>query len=450
MKLSEYRAYLLWLLAAVLAFNYMDRLALALALQNIKVELGASDTELGLLSGIAFALFYSVLGVPIGRWADRGSRVRIITTTTALWSIMVMLSASARSFVQLLLIRVGVAVGEAGCMPPAYSLIADHFERAERPQAVAIYLLGGSLSAVIAYFCAGWLNQTYGWRTMFIVVGFPGIALAALAGLTLREPRSERRAGEAETLVFTEHRIEQAVRGNSPATSPVSLRHTMQYLWSNRTFRHLLVCLCLNYFFGYGIFQWQPAFFVRSYGLHSGELGTWFALSYGVGGLLGTYCGGQWASSYAAHNEHLQLVVVAFVFSSFGFISAFVYLTPNHLVAFGLIALACFGGNIGSGPILATLQSVVPHPMRATSVAIVFLFANLVGMGLGPLAVGALSDALRPSIGAESLRYALLVMCPGYFWGGWHVWRASRTVRSDLQAQDDTFRWEDTVHRGLA
>ena len=162
MRATVYRNYLLTVLLVILAFNYVDRVALGLLLQDIKVDLDLSDTQLGFLSGIAFALFYSVMGIPIARWADRGNRVMIITVTTALWSVAVALCGLAGSFLQLLLIRIGVAVGEAGCIPPAHSLIADYFTRAERPRAVARYMLGGPLSFVIGYFLAGWLNQLCG------------------------------------------------------------------------------------------------------------------------------------------------------------------------------------------------------------------------------------------------------------------------------------------------
>src|SRR5687768_16882052 len=186
-----YKVYLLVLLLVICAFNYIDRLALGLVLQDIKVDLSLTDTQLGLLSGIAFALFYSIMGIPIARWADRGNRVAIITFTTALWSAAVALCGVASNFVQLLLIRIGVAVGEAGCTPPAHSLIADYFTRAERPRAVAIYMLGGQLS-VVGYLWAGWLNELYGWRVTFMLLGLPGLGLAALAWLTLREPRLGR------------------------------------------------------------------------------------------------------------------------------------------------------------------------------------------------------------------------------------------------------------------
>lgn len=418
--------HLLTVLMVILAFNCVDRMSLGLLLQNIKVDLTLSDTQLGLLSGIAFALFYSAMGIPIARWADRGNRVLIITITTAVWSAAVALCGAAGSFLQLLLIRVGVAVGEAGCIPPAHSLIADYFSRAERPRAVAIYMLGGPLSAVLGFFLAGWLNEFYGWRMTFVLLGVPGLVLAALAWFTLTEPRRAKSKAAAGT------RSESSAPVAVPAQP--SLMEVFVTLRGNRTFLHLLVCNSVVFFFSYGIGQWQPAFFIRSYGLQTGELGTWFAITWGGGGLLGTYLGGEWASRCAANNERLQLRVMAAVFCSFGLVSACVYLAPNAYVAFGLMGLGAIGVTAANGPLFATIQTLVPERMRALSIAILYLFANLIGMGLGPLAAGALSDALRPLLGEESLRYSLLALSPGYLWSGWHLWRASRTVTLDLDA----------------
>ena len=430
MKEAAYKSYLLAVLLTILAFNYVDRFALGLVLQEIKLDLHLSDTQLGLLSGIAFALFYSVMGIPIARWADRGNRVAIIAVTTGLWSAAVALCGMAANFLQLLLIRIGVAVGEAGCIPPAHSLIADHFTRAERPRALARYMLGAPLSLLIGYFLAGWLNEFYGWRITFVLLGLPGLALSALARFTLKEPRrGESLSNAARGLGATAlSGVEVAVL--SPAQP--SLKRVVVTLVSNTTFRHLLLCFSVVLFFGYGILQWQPAFFIRSYGLRTGELGTWFAVIYGIGGILGTYLGGELASRHAGQNERLQLKVMAVVYASFALISTFVYLSRNRYLAFGLMGLAAVVGGTTTGPLFATIQTLVPQQMRAMSIAMVYLFANLIGMGLGPLAAGALSDALRPWAGEESLRYALLTLCPGYLWGGWHLWRASKTVTSDL------------------
>jgi MFS family permease len=421
MREKAYKNYLLTLLLLILAFNYVDRLTLGLLLQEIKFDLDLSDTQLGLLSGIAFALFYSLMGVPIARWADRGNRVTIISVTTGLWCVAVAACGAATSFLQLLLIRTGVAVGEAGCIPPAHSLIADHFSRAERPRAVARYMMGAPLSAIIGYFMAGWLNELYGWRATFVILGLPGIGLAALAWLTLREPRKLAAPSVPASQAPT----------RSPM--PAGMREVCVALWANRTYRHLLFCFSAVSFFSYGIVKWQPAFFIRSHGLQTGELGTWLAVIYGLGGIVGMYCGGEWASRRAAQDERLQLRALSVAYVIFGFVSVLAYLAPNRYLAFAWMTVAAIGGATTSGPLFATIQALVPQRMRATSIAILYLFANLIGMGLGPLAVGFLSDVLQPRFGAESLRYALLMFCPGYLWGAFHAWRGSQTVTADLQ-----------------
>jgi MFS family permease len=356
------------------------------------------------------------MGIPIARWADRGNRVTIISLTAALWSVAVALCGMAGSFVQLLLIRIAVGVGEAGCKPPALSLISDHFSRAERPRAVARYELGWPLALTVGYFVAGWTNQLFGWRATFVALGLPGLALAALAGLTLKEPR------RATADVVPDHDLSPASSTHQP-----SLKDVFATLWASASYRHLVLGMALTSFFTCGMLQWQPAFFMRSHGLGSGELGIWLAAVYGVAALPGTYLGGELASRYAPSNERLQLIAVAI-----GVLTAGVYLAPHYQVGFGLYALAVFGGGMGSGPIFAATQTLVPPRMRAMSVALVLFFSNLIGLGLGPLAVGALSDALRPLLGEESLRYALVAFCPGYLWAAWHLWRASRTVARDV------------------
>ena len=421
-KGGAYKNYLLGLLLLILTSNYVDRVALGLLLQDIKVDLRLSDTQLGLLTGIAFAMFYAVMGIPIARWADRGNRVTIISLTAALWSVMVGISGVTTSFAQLLLVRIGVAVGEAGCIPPAQSLISDYFSRAQRPRALAIYMLGAPLSYGIGYFLAGRFNEVFGWRVTFMLLGIPGLALAALAWFTLNEPRSGKPV---------------ALPSDASAFSPVapSLKVVFVTLGGNSTFRHLLVCFAAASFFGYGAWQWKPAFFIRSYGLGTVEVGTWFAIIYGVFGILGMYLGGELASRRAGNNERLQLEAIAVAYSAFAAISACMYLSPNAPLAFGLMALGSLGYYVTIGPLFATVQTLVQPRMRAIALATLYLVGNLVGLGLGPLTVGVLSDYLRPSVGEESLRYALLALSPGYLWAAWHSWRASKTIAVDLGAR---------------
>lgn len=418
------RGYLLLILTLLLAFNYIDRFAMGILLEDIKADLGLSDTQLGILTGIAFALFYSVMGLPIARWADRGDRVRILTLTASLWSAAVALCGAATGFVQLLLARIGVAVGEAGCYGPALSLISDHYGRSERPRAVARFMLGIPIAMMVGYFAAGWINELYGWRTAFVAIGLPGLVLAAIAWRTLRDPRSLPAESRPSTA---------ALQRQVPATA----RSVLVALFSNGAYRHLLACFSIWGFFGYGVQQWQPAFFMRSYSIESGLLGTWLVLAVGVSGLLGTWFGADLVSRLAGADESRQLKIVAVLYATGAVSGSAIYLVPtleSAMLALTVTSLLLAAGN---GPLFAASQTLVAPHMRATSIAVMYFFCNLIGLGLGPLGVGALSDALNSKLGEESLRYALLVFSPGYFWCAWHLWRAAQEA-SDRDTLDYT------------
>jgi sugar phosphate permease len=430
---ASYKNYLLAVLLTIYAFNFVDRFALGLVLNDIKSDLHLSDSELGVLGGIAFALCYSVMGIPIALWADRGNRVKIIAVTAALWSVMVAVSGWAKSFLQLLLVRTVVGIGEAGCVPPAHSLIADYFSRAERPRASGWYQQGINVGGIVAFFVAGWLNQFYGWRMMFLLISVPGFILAPLAWFTIREPRSTNSsAAVAQDVHPSPSHKDGAASSAGPAPSMAAVIIT---LWRNRSFRYVLYGFSLWYFFGYGVTNWQPTYFIRSFGMTSGEVGTWFAIVFGVSGLLGTHWGGVWASRYAAGDERLQLRAMAVINVAFnGILWSGIYLTHDYRIALALTALGACGGALIFGPLFATIQTLVPAGMRAMSIALVLLCANLIGMGFGPVAVGVLSDALHPLLGEESLRYALLALCPGYVIISWHFWHASKTVMQDIES----------------
>lgn len=431
MNPKPYRNYLLTVLTVLLVFNCIDRVAMGLVLDDIKADLQLSDTQLGLLTGIAFALFYSLMGVPIARWADRGNRIVIVSLTAAMWSVAVALCGTAGTFVQLLLIRITVAVGEAGCVPPAYSLIADYFSRAERPRAAAIYGLGPPLSTVVGYFAAGWLNDLYGWRVTFVVMGLPGLALAALAWFTLKEPR--RHAHDSHIAPDHAAATELSNADSSNADQP-RVVDVCRLLWANKTLRHLLLCFATISFFSYGIFVWLPAFLSRTHGLSSAQIGTWLALTYGLGGTLGAFLGGDLSSRFAARNEPLQLRVMAIAIAVSGILSVTAYLSSDLSVAFTLIGLSAMALTTVNGPLFAAIQTLVPANVRAVAFALAYLFANLVGMGLGPLGAGVLSDVLRASFGEDSLRLALISLSPGYLVCAWLAWMASKTVATDLVA----------------
>ena len=411
-KLS-YKHYILSLLTTVATFNYIDRYLLSLVLEPIKQEFQLSDSQLGFLTGFGFALFYGVAGIPIARWADRGNRNIIVSVTTGLWSAMLVLCGLVGNFTQLLLVRVGVAIGEAGCLPPGQSLIADYYSRTERTRAMAIYWLCGPLSVIIGFMIGGWLVEFFGWRMTFIVMGVPGILLAILVKFTLREPRANLKT--------------------SRVAQPPSFKTVLNALWQRRAFRNITIAFCVSYFFGMGIIQWLPTFFIRSHGMEISEVGTWLAFVWGLCGLFGTFLGGELASRYAAHREALQMRAVAIVFVLGGVLYIFIYLTHNQYTAMALLALAGFSATLTSGVVFSAISSLSDDRMRSVALALVFLMANLIGFGLGPIAAGVLSDLLEPVVGQESLRYTLVLLSPGYLWVAYFYWKASQTIEADIR-----------------
>jgi MFS transporter, Spinster family, sphingosine-1-phosphate transporter len=416
---QTYKNYALALLMLILALGYVDRMVFGVALQSIKMDLQLTDTQLGLVNGLAFALFFSVMGIPIARWADRGDRVAIIALSTGIWGIAVATCSMASGFAHLLLIRIGVAIGDTGAGPPANSLIPDYCSRAERPRAVARYMLGVPIGVVIGYLAGGWLSEMYGWRTTFVVIGVPGLVLAVLAAFTLTEPR----------------RVEGNIRARTPTNSQHALdssfKDVLSTLMASRAFRHLLLYFCIWYFSGWAFGQWKAAFFMRSHQLGAAEVGTWLAFIHGGAGLLGTWLGGEWATRYAPQKERKQILAAA-GFALFQLVSMGALLAPTHYWAFGWLAIGMLGGAMANGPVFATIQTLVPAHMRATALALISVLPGIVGMGLGPFAAGALSDALQPWAGTESLRFALLAFSPGYLWAAWHLYRASHFVEREI------------------
>jgi MFS family permease len=205
-------------------------------------------------------------------------------------------------------------------------------------------------------------------------------------------------------------------------------------LWNNVTFRHLWLTFSVMSFFSHGVVQWQPSYFIRTFGMHTDELGLWLTLIYGVGGTVGTFIGGALSSRYAAGNEALQLRATGWLYAGYGVLMVAVFLCSDPYVAIGLNTIGTIGASLASGPLFGTIQSVVPARMRATSITLIYLLGNLVGMGLGPLATGALSDFFSPWAGDKSLRYALLTLCPIALWGSWYLLVAARTVARDVGA----------------
>jgi predicted MFS family arabinose efflux permease len=404
------------LLVLVFTSSHVDRQILAILLQPIKLEMQLSDTQLGFLSGVAFAIFYATLGIPMAMWADRGNRRNLIALALATWSGMTALCGLATNFWQLAAARIGVGVGEAGSSPPSHSMIADMYPPSERATAMGTFSLGINLGLMAGFLAGGWISQWYGWRVAFYAVGLPGLFLALLVRLTLREPPR----GYAEGL--------QA----APHAAP-SLGTVVRFMASTPTLRHLAAGATLASFVGYGVVLWLPAFLMRSHGLQSGQIGTALAFLFGIMGGVSTYLGGRLADRLGKRDIRWNVWVVAGAFLvSLPFVVA-AYLARDIQTASWCSLVPALLGGVYLGPSFALNQSLVTVGMRSVASAILLFIVNIIGLGLGPQTVGILSDFFQPQYGAESLRYALLCLSMVNLWTALHYFLAARTLGADLR-----------------
>jgi predicted MFS family arabinose efflux permease len=381
--------YVVFLLTVVNVVNYMDRMALAVLAPAIKRDLGLSDSQLGLLVGLAFSLFYAVCGVPIARLADRGVRRNIIALALAVWSAMTALSGAAQNFWHLFLARLGVGAGEAGCLPPAWSILCDYVPLKRRPTIFAIHGFGLYAGIMVGMVLAGWLGQTIGWRWAFVVIGLPGVALALVVWLTLSEPERG------------------ALDGGAGAEAP-PLGRTLMVLWQCRTYRALIAMYVLNGFVQYGLHQWWPSFYARVYDLSLASVGAYLGMAVGAGSGIGILLGGFIASKVVEHDIRRPLLIGA-VATALAMPAALGSLfAPSQAVSMACVWLTSILWGVSNGPVAAALNSVVAPRMRATASSLTVVFAAVLGFGFGPFCVGLLSDLLAPSFGTQSLRYALL------------------------------------------
>jgi predicted MFS family arabinose efflux permease len=413
-----YARYALALLLVVYVFNFVDRTILTILLEDIKTELELSDTYLGFLSGIAFALFYTVAGIPIARWADRGSRRTIIALACLVWSGMTAVTGLARNFGELALARVGVGVGEAGCSPPAHSLISDYFPPERRATALSIYALGIPIGAAFGNLVGGWLGAEIGWRRTFFVVGLAGVAVALLVRLTLREP--VRGASEGATAV---------------PQSTDSIADVVRFMLGQRSFVHMSIGAALHALYGYGAGAFIPSFMRRVHDFPLVELGVWLFVIGITTGALGTYMGGATSDWLSSRDRRWYMWVPALA-TAVGIPFAFLfYLWPDGRTALLLSVPGSIVAGMWLGPTFAMTQTLVRVRMRAMASAVLLFIINLIGMGLGPQIVGVVSDLLQPSLGDESIRYAILgVVATCASWSTLHYLLAARTLRQDLLA----------------
>ncbi len=416
----RYRWFVLVMLTLVAILNFVDRQLMSILLEPIKAEFDLSDTQLGFLTGFAFAIFYSIMGIPLAKLADQGDRRKLIAVVIALWSVMTAACGMAVGFVSLLIARVGVGIGEAGSAPAVQSMIADYFEPRRRATIIALQSTGVYVGILLGFLLGGWINEFSGWRAAFMALGLPGVLFALIFAFTVREPPRGR----------LDHLVDS---GLAPP-----LRETLRYLWSRRSYRHLPLAVSLYAFVAYGSMAWAPSFFIRTHGMTTAEIGTWLALSAGFAGGLGCYLGGAF-SDYIVNKTgdprwHAWIPAIL-IFISIPLYFA-IYLSPTALPALLLTTLAWFLGNTWLGPVQATLQGLAGLRMRGMAVAIMLFVNNLIGLGLGPQVVGILSDRLRPAFGVDSLRYALIVaLVTASALSASHFVLASRTLRADLHAR---------------
>ncbi len=417
LRSPRYRAFVLGMLVLVYVFNFLDRQIVTILAEPIKNDLGLNDTQIGLMTGLAFAIFYTVLGIPIARLADRANRVNIIAIALVVWSGMTALCGMAQNFTQILLARIGVGVGEAGCSPPAHSLIADYFPPEKRASALSIYALGIPIGSILGLLAGGWIAELYGWRMAFFLVGLPGIALAIVVKMTVLEPLRG---------------MSDPSRSGAAAEQP-ALGETLRTILSNRTIVHIAMGGALTSFVGYGLGQWLPAYFMRWHGMGIGETATYFGLVLGVASAIGTLLGGTLADRLAKRSTRMYAwLPAAGVLGAFPFYVA-AMLSGNPYVAIAILVVPSLLNSLWLGPAFGTIQNLAPTRMRALASAILLFILNIIGLGLGPFLVGVMSDLLAPRLGEESLRYAILIATVAYFWAGAHFLLASRTISGDLE-----------------
>ncbi len=413
-----YKWYALGVLTIVYTSSHVDRQIMSIVLQPIKLELGASDTQMGFLVGLTFAIFYATLGMPIAMLADRANRRNIIVAATTIWSVMTAACGYAGSFLQLALARVGVGVGEAGSSPPSHSMISDLFPVKTRGTAMGIFALGVNLGLLIAYLAGGWLVDHVGWRTTFVWVGLPGLGIATVLLLTTVEP--QRGASDAKA---------SAADREAPSFFAV-----WRHMWRVGSIRHATIGATLAGFVGYGFVLWMPTFLIRSHGLSSTDTGLALALLTGVVGGLGTFSAGRLADTLANRDERWRAWVVAAGKAGYVPFLAAVFMVDDLRVALALYVVPAFFGGFYLAPTFALIQSLVSVRMRALASSIMLFILNIVGLGFGPQLVGVLSDYFAPAYGQESLRMALLVLTFVNLWCAAHYYLAGRSLREDQAA----------------
>ena len=399
------------LLLLVLAYtlSIADRMILSILFPDIKAEFGLSDIQLGLLGGLSFALFYATMGLPIARLSDQFSRKLIIIVSIIVFSIMTAFGGMATGFISLLLFRIGVGIGEAGVNPASHSIIADFFPPHRRAFAMATLMVGGSLGMILGFVGGGLIAEAYGWRAALVSVGVPGLLLALFMVKYLKEPAR----GTFET--------------QAPEPPPPVLT-TLSVMWGNLAMRHLVAGSVAAGMMTYGLTQWLPTFFMRAHDLSQSQTGMMMAGVFGIGGVIGALAIAKLFDRLAVRGYQYGLWMLALIpFISMPFFIMGL-LADDLTTAMLLFIIPGIAANCFMGPVLAMVQTLSAVNMRAVSAAVVMLFINLIGLGLGPLLVGVLSDFLTPIHGEGALGMALAYFSLIGFWGAFHLWKCGRAL----------------------
>ena len=407
-------------LAVVYMFNFVDRQILSILLPAIRDEFQVGDTVLGLLAGTAFALFYVVLSVPIAQLADRVNRRNLIAVAVALWSGMTALSGLAANIWQLGLARIGVGIGEAGCNPPAHSMIADYYPPRRRSTAMGFYTLGISVGIMLAYLTGGWLVQNIGWREAFFIVGLPGLLLALIVRFTVPEPR--RGASE-----------QRRDSGSTPRLIVVA-----RFLLARRSFLYMAGAAGLSSFVGYSIINFMPSFVMRSFGMEIAALGFWLGIIYGVAGGFGFFMGGFIADHIGRSGHRRAMFFIALAVIVTVFFNAAVFLSSSVVWCLVLFVIPSVTSHVYLAPVLSQTQSLVSLRMRAVASSVLLLIINVIGLAMGSPLTGVISDLLEPGYGPESMRYSLLIVSSVLLpLAAWCYYQAGKSIEYDLQRAEE-------------
>jgi predicted MFS family arabinose efflux permease len=413
------RWYVLGVTTLVYALNIADRFSISTLIEPIRLELELNDSSVAFLTGVALAIFYVTIGIPVATLADRANRRNIIAVALAIWSGMTALCGLAQSYWQLLLARIGVGIGEAGGTPPSTSILADKFPAARRPMALTVFALGASIGGWLGSSVTGAVADSYGWRAAFLALGVPGIVVALLVLLTVREPVRGALDTHADV-----------------AAPPVSLRNTLRIIVAKRSALHLVIAATVLTFWSWGLMWWTPTYLVRSYGMTVGEAGATLGPMHLIAGSACTALAGWLVARPVANDPRYIVRLLAWVTAITTVPSILVYWAPSREFAIAMLWIFVPAIYFYIGPILGLLQNLMPAGARAQACAILLFTANFANLVLAPQLIGILSDRLAAGagLGHESLRWALVITAPTGFWAAWHLWRCARTIGED-QAQ---------------